>query len=99
MELIQGSKPSSYIVFTVSPVPLRRTFTGMGLAEANSISKKKLRDAVGIVVPECRQVDYFDSFERVMAVPESKRYQSDGRHIDKGVSAGVVEEFKKEYMA
>jgi hypothetical protein len=97
-KLIQRHNPNASIIFTVSPVPLNKTFTEKPLAEANAISKEKLQWAAKEVVSKFPNASYFDSFEYCMSIPSKKRYRRDKRHVKPEVIAGVISRFEDQFL-
>jgi len=97
-KLIQRHNPDASIIFTVSPVPLNKTFTEKPLAEANAISKGKLQWAAKKVVSKFSNASYFDSFEYCMSIPSKKRYREDKRHVRPEVVAGVISRFEDQFL-
>ena len=96
-KLIAEHKPGVQVVFTVSPVPLNKTFTKMPLGRANAISKRKLRDAAIQVVSKYGFAHYFDSYEYCKSLPKRKCYQPDGRHVRPEVVKRVVRRFRERF--
>lgn len=83
------------VIFTVSPVPLSKSFTDLPTAEANLISKMKLREAVGLL----KGVDYFDSFEYATGRMKTENiYKRDGRHVKSRVVQDIVARFHSRHF-
>lgn len=69
---------------TVSPVPLKFTFSGLSVREANNISKSVLLLAVRDACKNFNNVFYFPSYEIVQGLTEENFddvWQPDCRHI------------------
>ena len=91
-----GSKKP--IIFTLSPVPLKYTASGLSIREANNISKATLLLALQSLSRDKPYVDYFPSYEIVQSLIEKdsgKVWQADGRHI----SAEVVDIISREFIS
>jgi hypothetical protein len=72
------------VILTLSPVPLKFTFSGLSLREANNISKAKLLIAIREVCDKYENVIYFPSYEIVQGYSELNYddvWQLDNRHI------------------
>ena len=71
------------IIFTLSPVPLKYTFSGLSVREANNISKSTILITLNKVINNEENIYYFPVYEIVQALVEQKFpvWQSDGRHI------------------
>jgi len=80
IQLIRSINPQAKFIFTISPIPMRRTFTEQDVITANMQSKSVLRAACGEVVQQHDGVDYFPSYEIVMLTGRSA-FLDDGRHI------------------
>jgi hypothetical protein len=95
VETILAAKPDATIVFTVSPVPLGRTFTDLDVVVANLESKCMLRTAAGDVARRFDTVDYFPSFEICWATGDV--YEADGRHVRREVVEQIMQLFTAQY--
>jgi hypothetical protein len=70
------------IIFTLSPVPLKRTASNMSIREANNLSKSILLVAIREVCSTMEGVHYFPSYEIIQALNETDSvWQNDGRHV------------------
>ncbi|PLX27264.1 hypothetical protein C0583_04500 [Candidatus Parcubacteria bacterium] len=71
------------IIFTVSPVPLKYTFSGLPIREANNISKSTILIALHKVINMTENIYYFPAYEIVQALVEQNFpvWQNDGRHV------------------
>lgn len=82
IELIRGYvNPEMRFIITVSPIPLRMTFTQNDVLVANTYSKSVLRVAASMLYEQYSCVDYFPSFEMALQSPRHLVWQSDQRHI------------------
>jgi hypothetical protein len=87
------------IFFTLSPVPLKYTFSGMPVCLANKISKSTIRLALGRTI-DCREKTYyFPAFEIVQSLFESgeKIWQADNRHPS-ALTINLVSSVFMEYL-
>lgn len=79
---LRDHNPSIKIIFSVSPVPLLRSFhADRHVAESTSISKAILRLAVNTVCATIPNCYYFASYETVMYPGKSIAFGSDFRHV------------------
>lgn len=90
--LLREHFPQKKVILTVSPVALRRTFTGRDIVVANMESKSILRTVAGQIEREFDNVLYWPSFE---VASRENIFEQDGRHVsaagvDKIVSAFVA---------
>jgi len=92
VDLITAQKPKAKIFVTVSPVPLRRTFSGEDIFVANMLSKSTLRAALGQLAEDRPNVVYFPSYEAVMS-EGSDAWEADGRHVKRGVVEAITAAF------
>jgi hypothetical protein len=82
--------PEKKIILTVSPVPLRRTFSGNDIVVANMESKSILRAVAAAISTEFSNVIYWPSFEIALM---HDLYEEDGRHVrPEGVRA-IIDQF------
>ena len=93
IDLTQKINPAAAIVFTVSPIPLDRTFTSDDIMVANCISKSTLRAAVGEVTSISRNIHYFPSYEYAMSVGINFCEERDRRHPKKEHTDYIVNSF------
>jgi hypothetical protein len=63
VDLISAVKPKAKIFMTVSPVPLKRTFSGEDIFVANAISKSTLRAVLAEIGAVRSNVVYFPSYD------------------------------------
>ena len=76
-----GGRSDFRIVLTVSPVPMKVTFSGKDAITANTYSKSALRAAAEAFVLAHENVDYFPSYEIVTQTPRAAAYIQDNRHV------------------
>ncbi len=72
------------IIFTLSPVPLKHTATGLDIRVANKRSKATITTAISEVVGQDEGIEYFPSCEIVESLAERDAFpvwQVDGRHV------------------
>ncbi len=80
------------VIFTVSPVPLQRTFRKMPFEEANKQSKESLRTAVEMLLfDKLPNVYYYDSYEYALSLNDI--YKEDGRHVKDEIVEKIVNRF------
>ena len=84
------------IVLTVSPVPLKLTWTGQDIVVANMASKSILRAVADAVCRDRPQVLYWPSFEY-----SSRRdvFCADGRHVREDAVTDIVDAFTSVHLA
>lgn len=83
IDIIRSHRGNSVpIIFTVSPVPLRRTATGKDARVANTYSKSVLIAGLHSVLADRQDfLFYFPAFELFWGVPSMQyHWQRDGRH-------------------
>ena len=91
------SKPEQKLLFTVSPVPMGRTFTTDDVIVANTTSKTTLRVAVLEVITEKDGIDYFPSFEGAMNSQPDLVWQSDRLHVSDFIVGQLINTFLVRY--
>jgi len=96
--LVKENNPNAKVLFTVSPIPLQRTFTKTETDVANFLSKDKLHWAAKKVVEEFDNAHYFDSYEYVMNLPKDVAFESDGRHVTRDTVAEVISRFESKFL-
>lgn len=92
VDLIGAAKPAAKIFVTVSPVPLKRTFSGEDIFAANMLSKSTLRAALGELAATRANVVYFPSYEAVMA-EGAEAWEEDGRHVRRALVEAITAAF------
>jgi tetratricopeptide (TPR) repeat protein len=73
--------PEFRIMLTVSPVPLKATFTGRDCLAANTYSKAALRAAAEEFAWAHAEVDYFPSYEMVTLTSREQAFDRDNIHV------------------
>nr|WP_246206410.1 GSCFA domain-containing protein [Propylenella binzhouense] len=91
------ARPDHKIILTVSPVPLRRTFTDQDAMSANMYSKSCLRVAAEMTARKFDHVDYFPSFETVLYSNREKTWLDDFMHVTNGMVAHNVKRLTEYY--
>lgn len=97
VDLIGAAKPNARIFMTVSPVPLKRTFSGEDIFVANTLSKSTLRAVLGEIAAERANVTYFPSYDAVIA-GGTDAFEGDGRHVKRPVVQAVTKTFVSAYF-
>lgn len=92
-ELITRLNPHIHIYWTISPVPLGRTYSNDDIFVANMTSKSRLRSAI----TECLDYlpnnnHYFPSYEIVTNIGRSA-FDADGRHVLSAIVDQIIEGF------
>ena len=88
--LVAEHFPARKIVLTVSPVPLKRTFTDMDVVVANTESKCTLRAVAAAISQEFDNVVYWPSYEIAMA---GDMFEANGRDVTREGVAAIVNQF------
>ncbi|MBV8750571.1 MAG: GSCFA domain-containing protein [Candidatus Eremiobacteraeota bacterium] len=90
--------PSLRIVVTVSPVPMRETFTGQDILVANTYSKSVLRVAADDSARDRANVQYYPSYEAVTVSNRALTYSSaDDLHVRDAAVDAVTGDFLRTY--
>jgi len=97
VDLIREHNPSVKFLITVSPVPLRYTFSDCDILIANTFSKCALRTACDEVIRKRPQIDYFPSFEAV-TLSTRKVWLKDRRHVDESMIGEIVAQVIRQYF-
>ncbi len=97
VDLITAQKPNAQIFVTVSPVPLKRTFSGNDIMVANTQSKTTLRVVLAEVAASRPNVTYFPSYEAVLASGDAA-WESDLRHVRRPVVEQITRAFVDSYF-
>ncbi|HLL27446.1 MAG TPA: GSCFA domain-containing protein [Xanthobacteraceae bacterium] len=97
IDIVRKHNPKVKVLITVSPVPLRTTFTNQDVLVANTYSKSVLRAACQEIVSERPFVDYFPSFEAVM-LSTSGVWERDHRHINDRLIGEIVKQVVAKYF-
>lgn len=90
---IRQKKPYAPIIFTVSPVPLDRTFSGMDIISANALAKATLLTATHAAMDGAANCFYFPSYEAVMHSRPDIAWMWDKKHVDLGMVDSVIGRF------
>ena len=80
VDIIKDINPKNKIIFSVSPIPLQKTFSENDVFVANAYSKATLRSAVENVVDHDFDIYYFPSYEIAMNFGFDFYVQKDMRH-------------------
>lgn len=92
IELLQKhTKDETWIMLTVSPVPLSRTFRDQDVITANMYSKSVLRVAAEIESEKSPHVEYFPSYESVMLSERETIWEDDQIHIKYGAIKKITQ--------
>lgn len=91
------SKNNAWILLTVSPIPLARTFRKKDVILANMYSKSLLRVAAEVEATKSDFVEYFPSYESIMLSDRINTWQDDLIHLQPPAVERVIERFIKEY--
>lgn len=93
--LREKGHPDLRLLVTVSPVPLKATFSGEDAISANAYSKAVQRAACREFVERHAEADYFPSYEIVTQTSRELAYERDNLHVNKS----VVDQIMFEVMA
>lgn len=99
ISMIRRHRPELKIIVTVSPVPLKETFSGQDIVIANTYSKSVLRAVAQEVAFNDPLTDYFPSYEMVTLADPNAAWLPDHRHVRPEYVAKIVEKFRNAYMA
>ncbi|OYX35521.1 MAG: hypothetical protein B7Y99_03145 [Caulobacterales bacterium 32-69-10] len=86
----------SRTLLTVSPVPMRNTFTGEDAISANAYSKAVMRVAAQSFARR-KRVDYFPSYEIITHTSRSSAYIQDNRHVTPQAVKVIVDRVVEAY--
>lgn len=89
--------PEVKLLVTVSPVPMRASFSGQDALVANTYSKSTLRSAVGEFVRGHDGVDYFPSYEIATLTLRTTAFQEDNRHVAPALVHAIVDKVAGAY--
>lgn len=95
LKIIKTLNKNVKILFTISPVPLEKTFSGDHICVANAKSKATLLSAASSVL-EKGEVDYFPSYE-IVSMLGSEAFEKDKRHVKNSAVEKVCNEFIRAY--
>lgn len=79
--LNENTKDDAWVMITVSPVPLARTFRDQDVITANMYSKSLLRVAAELESQKSQFVEYFPSYESVMLSNRENTWEDDQIHV------------------
>jgi hypothetical protein len=85
--------PGMRFVVTVGPVPLGATFRASDVLVSAGASKAVLRAVAEELCRSFDYVDYFPSYEMVMASPRSLAWQPDQAHVSSAMIRHVTDSF------
>ncbi len=94
--LIRKYQPDVKCLISVSPVPLKETFTKEDVICANMYSKSVLRAACGEIVSADKAIDYFPSYENVAG--DQNAYEADLRHVSDKYISKIVDKMTESYL-
>ena len=95
--LKKHTKENTWIMLTVSPVPLARTFRDKDVIMANMYSKSLLRVAAEIESEKSETVEYFPSYESVMLSNREATWEDDQIHIESSLITIITQRMIKHY--
>jgi hypothetical protein len=87
-----------HLFLTVSPVPLRHTFTQEDIVVANMYAKSTLRTVAEEFSKEKKNITYFPSYEVAMYSNRDLVWRPDRIHINKECVRFIVQTFRNNYM-
>lgn len=85
------------IIVTVSPVPMRATFSGRDVGLANTLSKSTLRASAEHFVQTNNDTDYFPSYEIVSLSKREFAFGPDYMHVSNQIVGQAMSMFMKIY--
>lgn len=88
--LLSERFPQRKIIVTVSPVALKRTFSGNDIVVANMESKSILRAVAAAITRQFANVIYWPSYEIALA---RDVYEEDGRHVTAQDVQRIINQF------
>ncbi|MBL0224304.1 MAG: GSCFA domain-containing protein [Geobacteraceae bacterium] len=97
VDLIREINPDVKLLITVSPVPLRYTFSDRDILVANVFSKCVLRTACDELIRKRPHIDYFPSYEAV-TLSTRKVWLKDKRHVDRSMVGEIVSRVIQQYF-
>jgi hypothetical protein len=98
IDIIRRHNPAIKVLITVSPIPLRYTFTSKDILTANSYSKSVLRAVCEQIAADREAVDYFPSFEAVN-YSHWHVWQRDRRHVSDRMISKIVQTVITQYFS
>lgn len=94
--ILKEINPDIKIILTISPVPLRSTFSGQHVMVANTLSKSRLVSAVN-ASKSTLEFDYFPSYEIVQLIGNGA-FESDLRHVKSEIVKAICQYFCQLYL-
>ena len=91
-DLILARKPEARIFMTVSPVPLKKTFSSDDIFVANTLSKATLRAVLAEAAAARPAITYFPSYDAVISEGVDA-FEADGRHVRRPVVEEITRTF------
>ncbi len=91
-------QPSARVIVTVSPVPMRDTFSGKDVAVANTLSKATLRVAAEAFARSHANVDYFPTLDMISLSPRNLAYGADCMHVTDQAVGMIMRLFLRLYL-
>jgi hypothetical protein len=98
VELARYINKSLKIVFSVSPVPMNRSFAGNDVFVGNYASKCTLRAVIEEVCDRHKDVLYFPSFEVVWGLGAIAFKDEDLLHVKPSIVEEIIRSFKASYF-
>lgn len=96
--LLRQHRPELKIIITVSPVPLRESFSGQDIVVANAYSKAVLRAVAQEVAQDDPLIDYFPSYEMVTLADPNAAWLADYRHVQRPFVDQIITRFTQAYL-
>lgn len=93
----QHGHPQVRMLVTVSPVPMKATFTGLDAIQANTYSKAVQRAAVEAFVRAHDDVDYFPSYEIATLSDRALAYERDNIHVTPVLVGQIIDRVLEKY--
>jgi hypothetical protein len=97
LDLIAVARPEATVFVTVSPVPLKRSFSGVDVVVANTLSKSTLRAVLAEAVTGRDSAVYFPSYEAVIS-EGAAAFIEDGRHVRRDLVEDITRTFLNCYF-
>ena len=86
------------MLLTVSPVPLKATYTEGDVLIANNYSKSVLRAAAGALAAAHPEIDYFPSYEAATLTARSTAFLEDNRHVAPELVDAIMDAVIRTYV-
>jgi hypothetical protein len=97
--LLRQLNPDARVVLTVSPVALRRTFSGDDIVVANQRSKAILLAVAHEICRRYSQCLYFPSYEIATVAGREAFQPRDGRHVEPAFVEKIMDGFIEAHLA